>query len=283
MATILILAGNDLYAQGSLTNISVDLSDDMAGEETIYTFTFTTSSGGGGIPHNGKIEFIFPPGFDVQHVDIAQSKNSNMTGGFSAISIENQVSSNEDTVRLTRDWTGNDVAGNTEVSVAIGMVTNHTTVAGNYQVTIRTMTGTKTLIDTGTTPNFAIVPASLHHFQVVTFGDATAGQNFAITITAQDEYNNTVTTFTSKATLTDKTGTISPTITGSFASGQWSGNLVFTKSYVNNQVTVTYDNKSGNSATFNVSAGSLDHFRFDTILSPQTAGTAFAITVTSDR
>jgi len=280
-AIILILSGNGLYAQGSLTNISVDLGDNKAGEEAIYTFTFTTSPSGGGIPHNGKIEFIFSPGFDISEVDIAQSKNSNMTGGFSAISIENTVSSDEDTIRLTRDWTGNDVAGNIEVSIAIGMVGNYTVVASNYEVKINTMTNTKSIIDTGTTPYFSIVAGSLHHFQVVTSGNATAGQNFNVTITAQDEYNNTVTTFTGQATLTDKTGTINPTITGSFINGVRSENLTFTKGYTNNQVTVTFDNKSGNSALFNVLPGGLDHFTFDTISSPQTAGTSFDITITA--
>jgi len=281
MAIILILFGNDLYAQGSLTNISVDLSENKAGEEAIYTFTFTTSASGGGIPNNGKIEFIFPPGFDVSEVDIAQSKNSNMTGGFSAISIENEVSADEDTVRLTRDWTGNNVAGNTEVRIAVGMVGNHTLVTSNYEVKINTMTNTKSIIDTGMSPDFSVIAGSLHHFQVVTGGNATAGQNFPVTITAQDGYNNIITTFTNQASLTDKTGTIDPTITGSFVGGQWSGNITFTKSYTNNQVTVTYDNKSGNSAVFNVLPGGLDHFTFNMISSPQTAGASFSITSTA--
>ncbi len=280
-AIILILSGNNLYAQDLLTNISVNLSDNKAGEAAIYTFTFTTASGGDGIPNNGKIEFIFPSGFEVSSVDVAQSKNDNMTGGFYAISIENKFSADEDTVRFTRDWTGNNVGENIEVSIAFGMVVNHTISASNYSVKINTMTNTKLLIDSGTTPDFSIAAGPLHQFQVVTSGNATAGQNFPVTITASDEYNNTVTTFAGQTTLTDKTGTIDPAITGSFTNGVRSENLTFTKSHINNQVTATYNNKSGNSALFNVLPGSLDHFSFETISSPQAAGTQFGIQVTA--
>ncbi len=281
MAVILIMLGNGLRAQGSLTNVSINLSNNSAGESAIYTFTFTTSSSAGGIPSNGKIEFIFPTGFSIGDVDIAQSKSLNMTGGFSGISVKNKNSANEDTVRLARDWSGNDVDGSIEVSVAIGMVTNHTSKASIYEVKINTMTTGEVIIDTGTTPDFTIIAGSVHHFLVVTSGNATVGQSFPITITAQDAYNNTVTSFASQATLTDKSGTISPTITGSFSSGVRSENLTFTKSYTNNQVIVTYDNKSGNSALFNVLPGTLDHFSFNTISSPQAAGTSFGITISA--
>jgi hypothetical protein len=279
-AIILILLTNVLYAQGSLTNISVDLNNhNKVGEEAIYTFNFTTSSSGV-IPDNGIIDFIFPPGFKVSGVDVAQSKNPNMNGGFESIIIKNKFSADEDTVRLTRDGVGDNVPGLTEVSIAIGVVVNHTLV-GSYDLEIRTMTGTSTIIDTGTADGVAIDAGPLHHFQVVTSGNASAGQNFPLTITAQDEYNNTVTSFTNQATLTDKTGTINPAVTGAFSNGVRSENLTFTKSYTNNQVTVTYDNKSGNSALFNVLPGGLDHFTFDTISSPQIAGTSFGITITA--
>lgn len=282
-AIILILLGNGLQAQGSsLTNTSIALNNKQAGEEAIYTFTFTTSAGGGGIPSNGKIEFIFPPGFNISGVDIAQSKNTNMTGGFSGLNIENKISANEDTIRLTRDGTGNIVPGNTEVSISIGMVVNHTSIASNYQVNINTMTGSKTIIDFGTTPNFSINVGTLHHFQVETSGNAEAGQDFPITMKAQDAYNNTVTSFTGQATLTDKTGTINPTITGAFLNGTKTENVTFTKRYDNfNQITVTYNNKSGNSATFNVLSGPLYQFTFDKISSPQSAGTSLGITITA--
>ncbi|UCE07712.1 MAG: hypothetical protein JSW07_06690, partial [bacterium] len=278
-AIILILLGNVLFA-GSLTNINVDLSDNKAGEGAIYTFAFKTSATGV-IPDSGIIEFIFPPGFEVSDVDIAQSKNPNMNGGFESISIKNKFSADEDTVRLARDGVGDSVLVLTEVSIAIGMVVNHIVVASNYEVKINTMTNTKSIIDTGTTPVFSIVAGPLHHFQIITSGNATAGQNFAVTFAAQDEYNNTVTTFVGQATLTDKTGTINPTVTGAFTNGVRSENLIFTKNYTNNQVITTYGNKSGNSALFNVLPGGLDHFTFETISSPQTAGTSFNITITA--
>ncbi|MCU0644729.1 MAG: hypothetical protein MUC94_10760, partial [bacterium] len=278
MAIILIFSGNVVLAQGSLTNISVNLSDNGAGAEVIYTFTFTTSATGNGsisgIPDNGKIKFVFPSGFDVSGVDIAQSKNLNLNGGFSGITIAGQA------VTLTRDGSGNPVTPSTEVSIAIGVVGNNTA-KGSYDVEITTMANSGTEIDEGTTPNFSIAAGALHHFSVVTSGNATAGANFLVAMTAQDFYNNTVTSFSGQATLNDKTGAMSPIISGAFSNGTRSENVAFTKSYSNNQVTVTYDNKSGNSALFNVLSSTLDHFTFDTISSPKTAGTPFNIKITA--
>lgn len=278
VAAIILISAGTLALAGDLSTVSVTLSDHQAGVEAIYTITFTTSATGNGsdvgLPDNGKIQFVFPAGFVVTGVDVAQSKNSNMNGGFSGITIVGQ------SVLLTRDGSGNNVPGSTEVSIAIGVVVNHQTV-GSYDIQISTMANSGTLIDSGSTPNFSVTAGALDHFQVSAGANATAGSNFPITITAKDAYNNTVTSFASVATLTDKTGTMTPTVTGSFASGVWSGNLVFTKSYANNQVTVTYDSKSGLSALFNVQPAALDHFTFDTISSPKTAGSAFSIHITA--
>lgn len=278
IAIILIFGGNSVLAQGSLTNISVNLSDNGAGAEVIYTFNFKTSATGNGsfngIPDNGKIKFVFPSGFDVAGVDIAQSKNNNMTGGFLDPVINGQ------TAEFTRDATGNHVSPSTDISIAIGLVGNNT-ISGSNSVVITTMANTGIAIDTGTTPNFTITAGSLHHFNVATAGNATAGSNFLITMTAKDVYNNTVTSFNGQATLNDKTGTITPAISNAFSSGVRNENVTFTKSYSNNQVTATYDNKSGNSALFNVLPGALDHFTFDNIASPKTAGTPFTIKITA--
>ena len=45
----------------------------------------------------------------------------------------------------------------------------------------------------GTSGNFSVINAGLHHFAVSTPGSATAGSAFSATVTAQDQYNNTVT------------------------------------------------------------------------------------------
>lgn len=279
VAMILIVSGNTIFAQGSLTNISVGLSDNSAGAEVIYTFTFTTSATGGngltGIPDNGKIKFLFPAGFDVSGVDIAQSKNANLNGGFSGITITGQ------TVVLTRDMSGDPVPTSTEVSIAIGVVGNNT-LKGSYDVAITTLASNgSTIIDTGTTPNFSIVAGPLHHFIVSTSGNATAGANFLVNMTAKDVYENTVTSFAGQATLNDKTGTIAPIITSAFSNGVRNENVTFTKSFSNNQITVSYNNKGGNSALFQVLPGNLDRFSFDNISSPKTAGTPFTIKITA--
>jgi len=54
------------------------------------------------------------------------------------------------------------------------------------------------------------------------------GSKFQITIIAQDQYDNLVTSFNQTAQLSDTTGTISPTQTTPFINGIWSGSVTIT-------------------------------------------------------
>ncbi len=277
---ILIFSGNAtiVFAQGDLANMSTSLSDNVAGESAIYTFTFTTSATGNnaddGIPVDGKIKLIFPSGFDLTGVQIADSEDGSINGGVSIQYV------NGDSVMIERDGTGTKVPASTEVEISIGTVGNNPD-ADNYSVKIITMTQGYTHIDDGNTPNFSIAAGALDHFDVSTSGDATAGSNFSVTITAQDAYDNTVTSHTSSVALTDLTDTISPTSTGSITAGVWNSTVTFTKSRSNNKITATYNDISGMSSEFDVLPAGLDHFTFNTITSPKTAGTSFSITVTA--
>ncbi|MDZ7262233.1 MAG: hypothetical protein ONB05_09040, partial [candidate division KSB1 bacterium] len=246
---------------GTLGSVTATPSNSEAGATTIYTFSFTTSTVGNGtdigIPSNGRIIITFPTGFDASGVLIAQSNNSNMTGGLSASGSSNVVT-------LTRDNTGNNVAGNVSVSLSIANVINHSTSGSAYTVTIETRTNAGTQIDTGTSSPFSITPASLDHFAITTIGTQTAGSSFSITITAKDAQNNTVTSFTGTASLSDLTGTLTPTVTGNFTAGVWSGSVTITKSTTSNTITVTSSGKAGTSNTFAVNPAALDHFTFAT-------------------
>ncbi|MDZ7261361.1 MAG: hypothetical protein ONB05_04570, partial [candidate division KSB1 bacterium] len=133
----------------------------------------------------------------------------------------------------------------------------------------------------GTSNTFAVNPAALDHFTFATISSPQiAGVAFNITIKAEDQYTNQVTTFSSSVTLSDDTGTLTPTMTGNFVSGQWTGSVTIRKSQTDVRIRASGAGKTGQSNLFNVIAGSLQRFVIDTV-STQFAGEAFPITVTA--
>ncbi|HEX9971735.1 MAG TPA: hypothetical protein VGD14_06655, partial [bacterium] len=262
---------------GQLTSVSGTPGNNQAGEYNIYTFNFTTSATGNGttvgIPADGRMVITFPAGFDVLEVEIASSTNATvLNGGFSA-------SGSGTTITVQRDSTGLPVAGNTAVGIKVGVIGNQTVAASNYSVTIESQLKNGTVIDSGTSSTFSITHNVLASFQLDPILTQTAGNSFGITITAKDKYNNIVSSFLNTASLSDLTGTIAPQTTTSFTSGAWNGSVQITKTHASNKITASSQDKAGTSNTFIVNPGSLHHFTFETISSPQTAGTLFNIII----
>jgi flagellin-like protein len=143
---------------------------------------------------------------------------------------------------------------------------------------------TSTPVVIGTSTDFTVNPGPLASFIISPIGtlqhDTVA---FSVTTTAYDQYGNVATGYTAtSATLSDLTGTITPT-SAPFTAGVSTVSVNITSPYQNDVITVTA--ASGiyaKSNSFNVVAGSLDHFVFGAISSPQTAGTAFSITITAE-
>ena len=79
-------------------------------------------------------------------------------------------------------------------------------------------------------------------------------QSFSVTITAQDEHDNTVITYNGVATLTDTTGTITPTVTGSFSAGVWVGDVMIRQAQDGATITAQYGSALGVSGSFNVNS-----------------------------
>jgi hypothetical protein len=137
----------------------------------------------------------------------------------------------------------------------------------------------------GTSGYFNVQPAALDHFALVTISDQSAGTPFLITVIAFDEYENIATQFSGtgrRVTIghTGVVGTISPTQSGNFITGFWTGNVSISQTQSNDRVTV--DDGSGHAGTsnsFNIVSSSVDHFVISSIGSMQTAGTAFSVTV----
>jgi len=276
---IFVLGGAAIVAAGQLTSVTAIPSDNRAGAFTIYTFSFRTSSTGNGsivgLPADGKILITFPAGFNVVEAEIASATDPMVLNGGLVTTGSGNV------ITVFRDSTGAVVPGDTIIGVKVGMIQNDTLAASGYFVTIETQEKNGTVIDTGTSATFAISANVLATFKFDPIGNQDAGVAFPVRITAKDLYNNTVTSFSSVVALSDLTGSIIPDTTTNFISGVWNGSVQITRTHPNNKLTATGQNKSGNSSVFAVNPGSLHHFNFQAIASPQTAGVPFTISITA--
>ncbi|MBA7520665.1 hypothetical protein ES705_12761 [subsurface metagenome] len=107
--------------------------------------------------------------------------------------------------------------------------------------------------------NIPVTHGPLDHFAFSNIADCTAGDTiFNVTITAQDQYNNTVLSFNQTASLTSTTGgeTFIPT-TATFISGQSIINVIIYKATFPGtaKLTCIYGGKSGESNPFVVNLG----------------------------
>lgn len=136
----------------------------------------------------------------------------------------------------------------------------------------------------GESNSFNVQHASLTKFAIDPIGTQEANTPFLIAVTAQDAFDNTVTSFTGKVSIEDETDTITPTESGNFSGGKWSGTVTITQVSTDNNITVTNTagTQSGTSGDFDVISSNVDHFTISTISSPQEAGTAFGITITAE-
>jgi hypothetical protein len=115
--------------------------------------------------------------------------------------------------------------------------------------TITVTDGTKSVTSSPMTVN----PAGLDHFVFAAISSPqTSGVAFIITITARDAYENTVPSYTGSNSISDSTGTISPTSTGAFTSGVWTGSVTITKAQVGVTISTSGGGKSGESNSFDV-------------------------------
>jgi hypothetical protein len=134
----------------------------------------------------------------------------------------------------------------------------------------------------GTSNSFTCASNVLGKFEFELIPNQVAGVPFNITIKALDLAGSLITTWNGTATLTSSTGpgTISPSSTTSFVNGRWTGSVTINTPNPSVQIfaedPVTH--KMGMSNIFSV-YGALDHFIFDTISSPQTAGVSFTIKI----
>ncbi|NUM79001.1 hypothetical protein HUU40_31990, partial [candidate division KSB1 bacterium] len=133
---------------------------------------------------------------------------------------------------------------------------------------------------------FTVNPDLLHHFSITNtsgnpIGSQTAGTPFNIRITAQDQFNNTMTGFVQTVTITDLSSPPINITSGAFSAGVLtSQSITILKARTDNQLTVSggVPPVNGMSSLFNVNPAALDHFTIDPI-TDQATSAPFTITL----
>ncbi len=114
---------------------------------------------------------------------------------------------------------------------------------------------------TGASNSFTVTANDLAKFALSVIGNQVAGIPFPVTVTAQDDYSNTVTTFGGTVRFGSTIGAVSPTNSGTFSNGVRVESLKYTTiSNSNERVLNVTDNapgsnKTGSSNLFKVAPG----------------------------
>jgi hypothetical protein len=107
---------------------------------------------------------------------------------------------------------------------------------------------------TGTSNSFTVNSGALNHFTFSTISSSqTAGSGFSITVTANDIYDNTVTSYVGTPSLTVSAGSISPTTMNAFVNGVGSSTVTVIGESSGVTITVADSTYSGVSNSFAVS------------------------------
>jgi MBG domain (YGX type)/YDG domain/Bacterial Ig-like domain (group 3)/Invasin, domain 3/Kelch motif len=254
-----------------------------------YTFTAQTKQSGGtltGIATSPTV-VVTAGAATAGNSTVSASPTSVVADGSSTSTITVTLKDAYNNLANGRTVTLGQGSGHSTISPASG-ITNS---SGVVTFTVKDTTAeavTYTATDT-TDSNLVITqtaavtftPGALDHFLVEksgggAIGTQIAGTAFALRVTAKDVNNNTVTSFTSTASLTS-TGTLtgSPVTTAAFTAGVLDPQSVTITSTGSVTITATASSKTGISAAFTVNAGPATQLAFTTQPAGAVAGTAF--------
>ncbi len=217
----------------------------------------------------------------VDHFEISTIGNQTAGVQFN-ITVTAKDASNNTVTNFTGTVSLSDLSSSiapaTSNNFTAGILTQNFTITKSFTSNRLTVTG---LGKTNPSNTFNVAPAALSKFAISTVADQIAGQSFPITITAQDQFDNTVTGFSGAVTISLNSGTITPSTSGAFSAGVRTVSVTIAATGSSRIINVTDGaGHSGNSTSFNVSASGLDHFVFSTIPTQQ-AGTNFSFTITA--
>ena len=180
----------------------------------------------------------------LDHVVVTPSSATVTAGQTQAFFAQGYDSLGNAITGLTYGWQVIGTIGSVDPASGVSTTFTASESVGTGSVQVSATQGVITKVATA---SVTVVPSGLHHFAYSTIvGSKIAGTAFSITITAKDSYENTITSFTGPATLSDNLGGIAPTTTGTFTNGIWTGMIALQKSGL---VTVTATSGAVASAT----------------------------------
>ncbi|MBD3378290.1 hypothetical protein GF406_24890 [candidate division KSB1 bacterium] len=177
-----------------MTNISVDLQSEAAGDYTIFTFSFTNQSI---IPSAGSFYFKFKEDNDDQSIlfnlDQLQVASIDPIPGVTVGSFESiTLSANGFVATLKRSGQpATSIPAGTNIVLKMGLIRNPLYPVDYARVEIRTLDGSDQVLDTGITSNFTIFGAiESFDFSPLSVSQATAGDAIPLQVTNARDKNN---------------------------------------------------------------------------------------------
>ncbi len=252
--------GNDLGDVTSTATFSVDgvaISGSSVSENLVGVYMVTASIGS---VASNSVSLTVTPGVATQLV--VSSGTTQVAGVAFSVTVTaedaygNVATGYLGTVTFTSSDTGAGVVLPGAYTFTAGDAGSHV-----FSVTLVTATTTGWVsgtdgVFTGTQSGITVDPAAVSTFSISTVSSPqTAGVGFSVTITALDAYGNTATSYTGTPTLSDLSGSISPTVTSAFVGGVWSATVTVTKSGLDS-ISASDGATTGTSNTFTVTHAS---------------------------
>lgn len=266
LATLLALAaGSAQAADGSGTMVAAPTSVSAGSNGNTLTFTYTAAE----TMTDGELQLTVPSGWTAP-------SSGSVTTSAGTLSISDR------TIVIS----GLNLASGDQVQIVYGAATAPTAAGPSTFPAQQKSTAGGTPTDLATSPTVTVVPAGLNSFIVnATGGGAiptqTAGQSFAIKLTAQDQYGNTETDFGGTVTVSsNKTCSAGCGTSASFSSGILVHTLTLTQAGPGATVSVTRTGgpQNGTSNSFTVAPGAADHLTLTGSTADLVAGSSRTLT-----
>lgn len=268
-STYVTLTAKDTYGN-TITSFSnsVDLSDDLAGITPTTTDPFSQGSWTGqvvlkkagstrikatyGAVSSYSDRFIVSPGplysadIDPNPVVITAGKTQRVTG-YGKDQYGNVISN------VSYTWSVPTIIGTTDNddTQEVNITAAHTIKEGTINLIVQ---AGSTLVSKSV--DASVVADNLSKFTFAYINSPQiAGSQFLTTITAQDQYDNVITNFNKQVALSDATSSVSPSQTGAFTNGTWTGSITVTQTASADKLIATYGSVQTESNSFEVKAG----------------------------
>jgi len=265
---------------GTLTGVSATTDNSTAGATANYTIDFTTATSG----NITTIVMAFATEFNVSGATLGTV--TEIGAGSIGISGDNVTYTVSSPV---------EVADNVSVSIGLSNIVNPTA-SGSHNITITTKDDLGSEIDSDTA-SVTIDPGPIAHFSLATehAGTEVAGTAFSVNVTAQDQYNNTATSYngTAVSIAFTSTATAAPDDTSPTIPTPQSLNFSVTPGIVTATgfilvdagetptITASDDTYSGTSAAITVNHGDAASLGVTDVTDPITKGASSDVTVTA--